>query len=254
MTALVQVLGRLQRFAEQAAVLREALVTQFGLHTGRLGIPDPSEKGCQAAREGLEVSWGRLFSELKDKSKPPTQLSEALEHNRRLSSEVVQLRNDIEHGGLNDKPSSSQDLRKKLDGLADRMSNATAPQTFLNLSNHLLNSWAPEQLRAAQALRLGEPVDLEGGMPLVDSLVDGEEVRAQATALVKRVLDAKAAGAFVAGEFTLTVELVRQLQRCGVRCFTATTDRVAREVARPDGTVERVSEFRFVRWREYGAG
>ncbi|MBI4871556.1 MAG: hypothetical protein HY814_08310, partial [Candidatus Riflebacteria bacterium] len=62
-----------------------------------------------------------------------------------------------------------------------------------------------------------------------------------------------ASGAFVATEYTLTLSLVAALGRRGVACFTATTRREVAEERRPDGTTERRSLFRFVRWRELPA-
>jgi hypothetical protein len=53
--------------------------------------------------------------------------------------------------------------------------------------------------------------------------------------------------ALVQGEFTLTMELVRRLQRMGVRCLAATTER---KVERTEDGRE-MRSFRFVRFREY---
>lgn len=125
---------------------------------------------------------------------------------------------------------------------------------FLNLSNHPLSTWSQEQLEAARELGLGEPADLEGGMPLVAPEADTAEVSRMADELVQRAVKQGAWGAHVAGEFTLTMALVRELQWRGVRCFVATTRRASREEHRPDGSTSRTHEFRFVRWREYPAG
>ena len=123
--------------------------------------------------------------------------------------------------------------------------------TFLNLSNHPVASWSQEQFDAARALDLGEPCDLEGGMPLVPPEASTEQVVVLAAELVRRAFEQGLWGAHVAGEFTLTSALVREFQWRGVRCFVATTRRESREVPVAGGGVERHSEFRFVRWREY---
>lgn len=58
--------------------------------------------------------------------------------------------------------------------------------------------------------------------------------------------------AHVAGEPVLSLCLVRELSRRGVRCFVATTERnVVRDEAGP-GEERRIERaFKFVRWREY---
>jgi len=130
------------------------------------------------------------------------------------------------------------------------------PLFFLNLSNHPVACWSPAQLVAARALGLGEPADLPGGMPLVPAAAGEREVARLAEELLERLGEAKVelGGACVSGEFTLTATLLRLLQRCGVRCFAATTERQVRERIEADGSVKRESEFRFVRWREYPGG
>ncbi|MCM2332320.1 MAG: hypothetical protein NDI82_00010 [Anaeromyxobacteraceae bacterium] len=126
-----------------------------------------------------------------------------------------------------------------------------AARVFLNLSNHDLSRWSPEQRESARALGLGEPADLPGGMPAVPAEADGPAVAVLARALAERAAQLGAGGAFVASDFTLTTCLVRELQLHGVRCFNATTHREAVEKFHPDGAVEKRSVFRFVRWREY---
>jgi hypothetical protein len=122
---------------------------------------------------------------------------------------------------------------------------------FLNLSNHPMVKWTEEQIAATRELGLGEPAELEEGMPLVPPGDDASAILQLARDVAERAAAAGAAGAFVATDFTLTLALVVELQRRGIRCFAATTERVSKDIAGPDGSVERVSNFRFVRWREY---
>jgi hypothetical protein len=122
---------------------------------------------------------------------------------------------------------------------------------FLNLSNHAVRSWPEAQRSAAVALGFGEPVDLVDGMPIVDPTMDSDGVSALAQAIVERAMAQGPAAAHVATEHGLTALLVAELQRHGVRCFTATTERVAREELQPNGVIRLLHEFRFVRWREY---
>lgn len=125
---------------------------------------------------------------------------------------------------------------------------------FLNLSNHPVSTWSLEQLEAARELGFGEPRDVTraGGMPLVPPEADSDEVTALARSLADEAEALGVRGAFVSGEPTLTVALVDELRARGVRCFAATTARVARETTGADGGVHKESVFRFVRWREFG--
>ncbi|HQP38108.1 MAG TPA: TM1812 family CRISPR-associated protein, partial [Polyangiaceae bacterium] len=96
---------------------------------------------------------------------------------------------------------------------------------FLNLSNHPLETWSEAQLRAARALKFGEPRDLDGGMPIVPPEASTEEVARLASHLADRAVELHAAGAHVAGDFSLTHALVLELQARAIRCYAATTSR-----------------------------
>lgn len=124
-------------------------------------------------------------------------------------------------------------------------------RTFVNLSNHPIASWPPGQLDAARAEGLGEPCDWPGGMPDVAADSDTETVVRLARTLVAEVIASGARAAFVATDYALTYALVSELQRAGVRCFSAATRRESLEHRASDGSVEKTSIFRFVRWREY---
>lgn len=122
---------------------------------------------------------------------------------------------------------------------------------FMNLSNHALDTWLPAQIEAAKALGAGEPVELEGGLGLVDPAADSDAVAAMAANLAEKAVAQGAAAALVSTEYTLTTALVAALQRRGVRCYAATTRREAKIVQHEDGTIEKTSMFRFVQWREF---
>ena len=137
------------------------------------------------------------------------------------------------------------------EGLPAALPDPPPPQArFVNFSNHPLATWSLEQLAAARALGLGEPADLDGGMPLVPPAADRHEVARLAEELVEQA-GPGLRGACVFGELSLTVALLRLLQQRGVRCFTSTTERISEERRQPDGSVIKENRFRFVRWREY---
>lgn len=252
----------LERFSEAAVALRESLVSHWGLQTlgeARPLQPDRGEPGQKSSgkafndqRHGHDVSFGKAAGDM------GTEVS-------KLSFNLVGLRNDVEHGGFRGASLEGTVIRRELLRFSNeamqvlgvsgaptaRPVEAPRTQVFVNLSNHPVATWTGEQVPAARALGVGEPVDLVGGMPLVDPEADDEAVAALARHLVERALAQGATAAHVAGESTLTVALVTRLRREGVRCFAATTHRVVEE--RPDegGAVGKASVFRFVRWREY---
>jgi len=120
----------------------------------------------------------------------------------------------------------------------------TAPSgRFLNLSHHPGAAWSVEQQAAALALGW-QIVDLS--FPDVDPNVDEAEVAVLTQTLLAQV-PADITHAMVQGEFTLSFALVARLQQRGIRCWAATTRRVAE--TQPDGS--RTSRFVFVRFRAY---
>jgi hypothetical protein len=123
--------------------------------------------------------------------------------------------------------------------------------SFLNLSNHPISTWTDTQRTAALILGFGEPMDLPGGMPTVSPYAESDEVSTLARDIATQAESLGVAGAFVAGEPTLSFALVSELTTRGIRCFAATTSRESVETPADDGSVHRAAVFRFVRWREY---
>lgn len=109
---LAKLYGKLQRFAEQAAVLREGLITHYALEKKLGPVPEPGQKGCKQARANVERDWQECFISLREGNQ---QLGGRLRDNAKCSKAVVDIRNDIEHCGINDQPLSSSDLREKLE-------------------------------------------------------------------------------------------------------------------------------------------
>jgi len=188
---------------------------------------------------------------------------------REAYAATQQHRNKLDHCWVGDEHARQGFNHATAQGIAGDLDHATAlvsrlldelatdepqrPRCFVNLSNHRIATWSARQLEAARALGFGDPVELEGGMPLVPAEADAGEIRGLARDISTRAITEGARGAFVAGEFSLTYALVSALRGRGVRCFTATTTRESVETVGEDGSVEQVSRFLFVRWREYPA-
>ena len=119
----------------------------------------------------------------------------------------------------------------------DRMS------SFVNLTNHPVAHWGAPQRAAAEAF--GAPiVDLP--FPIVSPTLAVEGLVELVDQTLRLIPDGTGI-AMVAGEHTLTFALVAALQRQGIVCVAATSER--RIELGPDG--EKRVEFCFERFREY---
>jgi CRISPR-associated (Cas) DxTHG family len=260
--ALAERYGKLQRFAEQAAAIREGLVTHHAHLTGRGPAPEPGQSGCADARSAVEHGWSSALDGVRKKD--GVTRPEPVVENAKLSSAAVDLRNDIEHGGVRNQPISARRLREGLEPLVKGFGGLVAKldttplsavgagrTVFANLSNHPVRDWPAAQVEAARALCLGIPCDIEGGMPVVDPADGTSDVAKVAREVAERAVAQGAAGAFVAGEYTLSFAVIAALQARGVRCFAPTSLREVTEAAGDGDARERRGIFRFVRWREY---
>lgn len=252
---LARLYGNLQRFAEQAAALREGVVSAFALLTGQR-LASPGDPGCHASRVAVEREFGEMVQNLKNEKKRESVLSAVSPLLRTLlllASEVQATRNDLEHLGHNDGPRAARDLRASLSTQTNQFADMLERPTgkFLNLSNHPLSSWPAAQREAATLLELGDPTELEGGLPEVPPEATRQQVEDLAQQVAGRAIRQGAIGAHVAGEPTLCMALVRELQSRGIRCFSATTHRVVALNRDSDEVVQKTSAFRFVAWREF---
>lgn len=118
--------------------------------------------------------------------------------------------------------------------------------TLINFSNHPSSLWSEAQLSAAHAY--GEVVDLP--FPQVNPNMSEKELQALSSQYVDKIL-AMAKGdsitVHVMGEMTFTFLVVTRLKEMGIKCVSSTTERNASMT--DDG--KKVSEFKFVRFREY---
>lgn len=124
---------------------------------------------------------------------------------------------------------------------------------LINLSNHEFARWSEKQKQAAVQL-YNDVRDF--AFPAIDPKFDLRDV----TTLVEKYLQNcremlhsrthENNAIHVMGEMTFVYQFVRRASAAGLRCVASTTERIA--VDKPDGT--KVSEFRFVRFREYEEG
>ncbi|MCR4611984.1 MAG: hypothetical protein K5644_08820 [Lachnospiraceae bacterium] len=118
---------------------------------------------------------------------------------------------------------------------------------FINLSNHPSDRWSKEQLVAAQ--KYGEIIDI--AFPKIDANCSEEDVDKIVEDYYKKVLEYDNPTVMVQGEFTFTYRLVSKLKEKGLNVLASCTQREVEIVDNPDGTVNKTSIFKFVRYREY---
>lgn len=124
---------------------------------------------------------------------------------------------------------------------------------LINLSNHPSEKWDTAQIEAAKQ-RFGTVIDLP--FPPIDPNADEKEVSRLAMDYVEKCIAilkfAKNGGnaVHVMGESNFCFAMICKLMEKRVKCIASTTERVAEE---GEGG-EKVSRFKFVRFREYGVG
>ena len=246
---LAKLYSRLQRFAEQAGVLREQLVTAYQLAEG--GEDRPSGSGAPsetAAHLAAASRWAAFFRSTRDLDNADDSAHAAF---GRCSDAVSKLRNDVLHGGLGKDARKAHKIRLDLERLTPQVQRVVdgvlqsgargteRPGRLVNISNHPVEIWSHEQIEAARDLGHGDPTDLLAGMPLVPPVLDAEAVSKMADDIVEQARALSCSGAVVSTEYNLTWAILRRLWEAGIPCYVATTHR------REDGA------FRFVRWRRY---
>lgn len=115
---------------------------------------------------------------------------------------------------------------------------------FVNLTNHPSEGWSEEQLAAAH--EYGEIVDIH--FPNIEPSFTSSMVNSLADVTVDTITAmGKDIVVHVMGEMTYTYAVVSRLKSLGITCLASTTERNI--ITMPDG--KKLSEFRFVQFREY---
>ncbi len=99
------------------------------------------------------------------------------------------------------------------------------------------------------ARKYGQIIDL--AFPQVDSCATAEDIAKLADVYAGYILDYNPAAVMCQGEFTLVYSVIRRLQRQGVLCLAACSERRTIEEKQPDGSVKKTAIFAFSRFREY---
>ena len=125
---------------------------------------------------------------------------------------------------------------------------------FLNVSNHPSENWSVEQREAA--LRL---VAENGGIeriedypfPQVKASMTEAQIEVLSEQIVGDIISRKPTVVMCQGEYTLTYQLVKWLQKKGIKVVAACSERQTVETILEDGSTKREAVFTFVQFREY---
>lgn len=117
---------------------------------------------------------------------------------------------------------------------------------LVNFSNHPFCYWGNRQREASRCY--GEVIDLP--FPAVAPNNDSNLLQTFAQEYVQKILDlgdSHDITVHIMGEMTFSFMVVTRLKELGIKCVASTTER--KTTYNPDGT--KVSEFQFVKFREY---
>ena len=118
---------------------------------------------------------------------------------------------------------------------------------FLNCTNHTSNFWNEEQKK--EALKYGKIVDYP--FPSVDAGMTEGEIVTLAQKAAKEIVKINPAAVLCQGEFTLTYQLINMLKKEGIVVLAACSERKTVERVIEDGMAEKISMFKFVKYRKY---
>lgn len=117
---------------------------------------------------------------------------------------------------------------------------------FINYSNHPTYMWGKKQ--RAEAAKYGEIVDIP--FYQVPPTYDEQQVKQLAAQEFEKIMAYEPDAVMCQGEFTLAYRLVNLLKDQGVIVLSACSERIAEEQI-GDDIVDKVSIFKFERFREY---
>ena len=117
---------------------------------------------------------------------------------------------------------------------------------FVNFSNHMSYDWDLEQKKAAE--KYGCIVDIP--FPPVEPEYGENEIQIFAEKFSGEIMKYRPNAVMCQGEFTLCYAVVKKLLDNGVTVLAACTKRNVTEI-RENGSVRKISEFCFVRFRRY---
>ena len=118
---------------------------------------------------------------------------------------------------------------------------------FINHTNHHSNTWKDEQRAAAE--KYGKIIDIP--FPIVNPHYDEVAIIQLADEKAATIIAANPTAVLCQGDFSYTYAMINRLKREGITVLAATSERQVKEKINSDGTIEKLSTFKFVKFREY---
>jgi len=118
---------------------------------------------------------------------------------------------------------------------------------FINCSNHPYKNWSENQKKAAE--EYGKVIDYK--FPAVEASMGEEEIEIMACGIADDISKMDPECVMCQGEFTLSFAIVQKIQSLGIKVVAACSERRAIETRNDDGSMVKVSEYCFVRFRNY---
>ena len=123
-----------------------------------------------------------------------------------------------------------------------------SPTVLVNFSNHPSNLWSEKQ-RSAALSYADEITDIP--FPGVAPESGPDEIAELGDQYIEQILSLSAAAVMCQGEFSLSYYVVSQLEKRGIVCLAACSQRNVTERTTEDGRTVKEANFEFVRFREY---
>ena len=118
---------------------------------------------------------------------------------------------------------------------------------FVNHTNHASAQWSPEQIAAAEIY--GEIADFP--FPNIDANFDEAQISALVEVNGKKIMALNPAAVLCQGEFSYTYAMINFLKKNNVVVIAAASERIVEERVTADGATQKISLFKFVRFRQY---
>ena len=118
---------------------------------------------------------------------------------------------------------------------------------FLNITNHKSSMWQKKQIEAANVY--GEIIDYP--FTEINPYSTTEDISRLTRKTVSKIIAMKPAACLIAGEWSLTFQLVDGLLKAGIKVLAACSERKTIEQKNTDGTLTKTAQFDFVQFREY---
>ena len=118
---------------------------------------------------------------------------------------------------------------------------------FVNHTNHLSVQWSPEQIAAAE--EYGEIADFP--FPSIDANFDEAQISALVEVNGKKIIAMNPAAVLCQGEYSYTYAIINFLKKNKIVVIAAASERIVEERVTEDGATQKISLFKFVRFRQY---